>query len=139
MTTATADYRSAIARIKTTYAGTKVGASESIFAMLAPSLGLDLITPSTFLRAISEGSEATAQDKSTIDDQISQRQIAVYVYNAQNATPDIQQQISAAKNNDIPVTTITETLSPRGTTWQAWQTAQLVALEQALAQSRAGQ
>ena len=52
------------------YAGTPVGASESIFAMLAPSLGLDLITPPTFLKAISEGTDVPVADKETIDTQI---------------------------------------------------------------------
>ena len=44
-TTATADYKAVIADIKAKYAGTPVGASESIFAMVAPALGLDLLTP----------------------------------------------------------------------------------------------
>ena len=49
--------------IRTTYAGTPVGASECIFAMLAPALGLDLVTPPGFLTAISEGTDPTAADK----------------------------------------------------------------------------
>ena len=40
-TVALADYNATIAAIKAKYAGTQVGASESIFAMLAPALGLD--------------------------------------------------------------------------------------------------
>ena len=49
---------------------TPVGASESIFAPLADALGLDLITPATFLDAISEGTDPTAADKATVDSQI---------------------------------------------------------------------
>ncbi len=131
-TSGLAQYHALISRIKTTYAGTPVGASESIFALMAPALGLNLITPPTFLTSISEGTEPTAADKATIDRQISAHEIKVYVYNSQNATPDIQSQIDEAKAANIPVTTITETLSPAGATFQAWQVAQLQALAAAL-------
>ncbi|MFL5737686.1 MAG: metal ABC transporter solute-binding protein, Zn/Mn family [Actinomycetota bacterium] len=130
-----AGYHQTISDIKSKYAGTPVGASESIFAELAPALGLKLLTPPAFLTAISEGTDPTAADKATIDQQISSHQIKVYVYNSQNATPDIQQQIAEAKRVGIPVTTITETLHPEGATFQAWQVGQLQSLESALAQS----
>jgi zinc/manganese transport system substrate-binding protein len=130
-----ADYKKVIAGIKSKYAGTPVGASESIFAMVAPALGLDLVTPAGFLKAISEGTDPTAGDKKTIDRQIATKAIKVYVYNSQNATPDIQTQIRAARSRGIPVTTITETLTPATASWEQWQTTQLTALEAALAQA----
>ncbi len=55
-----AAYHRLIATIRATYAGVPVGASESIFALLSPALGLRLITPPSFLAAISEGTELTA-------------------------------------------------------------------------------
>jgi zinc/manganese transport system substrate-binding protein len=128
-------YFDTIAQIKSSYAGTPVGASESIFAMLSPALGLNLLTPSAFLTAISEGTDPSAADKATIDAQIKGKQIKVYVYNSQNATPDVQAQVDAAKAAGIPVTTITETLTPAGASFQDWQVAQLTALKQALAQA----
>src|SRR6478752_1788231 len=96
--------------------------------MLAPSLGLDLITPAPFLTAISEGTDPTAEDKRTSDQQIASKEIAVYVVNGQNSTPDVQDQVKAAKAQGIPVVTITETLTPAGASFQDWQTAQLVEL-----------
>ena len=134
-TTALADYKAAVADIRAKYAGTPIGASESIVAMIAPSLGLDLVTPADFLTAISQGSEPTAVDKATSDSQIKGRQIKVYVYNRQNATPDVQAQIDEAKIQGIPITTITETMTPSTTTWQQWQTAQLGSLRAALAEA----
>jgi zinc/manganese transport system substrate-binding protein len=127
-------YFDLVAQIKAAYAGTPVGASESIFATMAPALGLNLITPERFLTAISEGTEPSGADKATIDAQIAGRAIKVYVYNGQNATPDVQAQVDAARAHGIPVVTITETLSPAGTTFQDWQVAQLTAVRQALAQ-----
>ena len=128
-------YFDTIARIRTEYAGTPVGASESIFAMLAPALGLDLLTPPSLLRAVSEGTDPTATDKATVDAQIKNHKIRVYVYNSQNATPDVQAQVRAAKAAGIPVTAITETLTPEGTSFGQWQLGQLDALEEALARA----
>ena len=96
--------------------------------LLGQALGLDLLTPYSFLKAISEGTEPTAGDKTTIDRQIADKQIKVWVYNSQNSTPDVQRFTDEAHGKGIPVTTITETLSPATATFQAWQLAQLKAL-----------
>jgi zinc/manganese transport system substrate-binding protein len=128
-------YKAQIAAIKRRYAGVPVGASESIFAPLARALGLKLLTPASFLQAISEGGEPTAADKSTIDRQIARRQIKVWVYNSQNSTPDVQRLTDAARSKGIPVTTITETLTPASASFQGWQVAQLRALRSALARA----
>ncbi len=134
-TVALRPYDSAVSAIKASHAGAPVGASESIFAMLAPALGLDLITPPSFLRAISEGTDVSAADKQIIDDQIRTHQIKIYVYNSQNVTPDIQVQLREVRAAHIPVATITETLEPAGATFQAWQTKQLLGIESALARA----
>jgi zinc/manganese transport system substrate-binding protein len=130
-----AKYSDLIAAIKHTYGGTPVGASESIFAMMAPALGLKLLTPPTFLRAISEGTEVSAADKQTIDRQISHHLIKIYVYNRQNVTPDVRTQLVAAKAANIPVASITETLSPSAGTFQAWQISELEGIRDALARA----
>lgn len=131
-TTGLATYHRLISEIKSKYAGTPVGASESIFAPLSDALGLKLTTPPSFLKAISEGTDPSAADKSTIDGQIKNKQIKVYVFNSQNATPDVSAQVNAAKKAGIPVTTVTETLSPKGASFQDWQSSQLRSLETAL-------
>lgn len=133
-----ARYHRLIDQIRSRYAGTPVGASESILAPLAPALGLKLLTPSGFLDAISEGTEPTAADKETVDRQIAKREIAVWIYNRQNATPDVQRLNDAAKAVGIPVVTMTETTTPEGASFQAWQSRQLEALRAALEKARAG-
>ena len=57
---------------------------------MARALGLRLLTPESFLDAITEGADPTARDKSTADAQIEQHRIDVFVYNRQNATPDVR-------------------------------------------------
>jgi zinc/manganese transport system substrate-binding protein len=133
--TALAEYHRLISAIKATYAGTPVGASESIFAPLSDALGLNLLTPASFLKAISEGTDPSAADKAAIDAQITQKKIKVYVFNTQNSTPDVAAQVSAARKQGIPVTGVTETLSPANASFQDWQVAQLKALQAALKQA----
>ena len=130
-----AAYKSEIATIRKRYAGTPVGASESIFTPLAHALGLTLVTPDSFLKAISEGTDPTAKDVTTIDRQIARRELKVWVFNSQNSTPDVQRLTDAARARGIAVATITETLTPATATFQAWQVAQLRALRAALARA----
>jgi len=134
-TKALAQYTRVIATIRRRYQGVAVGASESIFAPLAEALGLKLLTPASFLKAISEGAEPTASDITTIDRQISDRQIVVWVFNSQNSTPDVQRITDAARKRGIPVTTITETMTPASARFQDWQSHQLEALMRALAEA----
>jgi zinc/manganese transport system substrate-binding protein len=130
-----AHYKQLLATIKRRYHGVSVGASESIFQPLAQALALRLRTPASFLKAISEGTDPTARDLTTIDRQVADRQIRVWVYNSQNSTPDVKRITDEAKKRHIPVTTITETLVPATATFQAWQSNQLEALQRALHQA----
>ncbi len=127
-----ARYNQLEADIKAKYVSTPIGASESIVTPLSESLGLKMLTPETFLDAMSEGTDPTAADKATIDQQISGKQIKVYVYNSQNSTPDVAAQVDAAKKQGIPVATVTETLAPANATFQDWQTQQLQGIADAL-------
>jgi zinc/manganese transport system substrate-binding protein len=132
-----ARYDQLIAEIKAKYAGTAIGASESIVTPLAEELGLKVLTPESFLDAISAGAAPTVADKSTADQQIRTRQIKVFVFNRQNATPDVMALVTQAKAVGIPVTTVTETPVPATASFQDWQVGQLVALEQALSSAAA--
>jgi zinc/manganese transport system substrate-binding protein len=125
-------YHRLIDRIRTRYAGVPVGASESLFALQAPALGLKLITPYGFLKAVSEGSEITAQDIVTTERQLTSRAIKVWVYNSQNVTPEIQRLNGLARARGIPIATVTETLSPATDSFQQWQVSQLTGLAAAL-------
>jgi zinc/manganese transport system substrate-binding protein len=130
--TGLAQYHALIDAIKARYGGVPVGASESIFALQAPSLGLRLITPGSFMKAVSEGTELAAQDKVTAERQITSHSIKVWIYNSQNATPDIEELNALARVNGIPIATITETLQPPTASFEQWQSAQLEGLAKAL-------
>ncbi len=109
-----------------------MGYSESIFRPLGEDLGLRLMTPYSFAKAIAEGGEVSAQDKQTVDRQAERREIAVWVFNSQNVTPDVKRVNEIARAHGIPIATVTETLAPAGDTFEQWQVAQLEGLERAL-------
>jgi zinc/manganese transport system substrate-binding protein len=128
-----AKYKSLIASIRQRFSGVPVGASESIFEPLAEGLGLKLLTPAGFMNAISEGTDPTAADRSTTDNQIRSKQIKLWVFNSQNSTPDVQRLTSEARAAGVPVATITETPVPATASFQDWQSRQLEAIQAALA------
>jgi zinc/manganese transport system substrate-binding protein len=118
-------YRDTIEVIRQKYAGAPVGATESIFVYLAASLGLQLVTPPEYMKAISEGADPSAADKATVDRQIVQGRIRVLVFNAQNTTPDVNAYVDKARAHGIPVIAVTEMLTPTKASFQDWQTGQL--------------
>ncbi len=130
-----AEYKELISRIKSTYSGTPVGASESIFEPLAPSLGLKLITPKGFMDGIAEGTEPTPSEKASADEQVKDGLIKLWVYNSQNATPDVKRLNEEAESAGIPIATVTETLTPEGASFQQWMARELKGIEAALARA----
>jgi zinc/manganese transport system substrate-binding protein len=121
--------------IRARYTGVPVGYSESIFQGLGEDLGLRLMTPYSFTKAIAEGTDVTARGKEAVDAQASAHQIKVWVFNSQNVTPDVQRVNQIAQRQGIPIATITETLTPVSATFQQWQVAQLEGLQRALRQA----
>jgi zinc/manganese transport system substrate-binding protein len=128
-------YHALIAQIRARYAGVPVGYSESIFQPLGEALGLKLLTPYSFAKAIAEGAEVSAQDKQTVDREASSREIAVWVFNSQNVTPDVQRVNELARAAHIPIATVTETLAPASDSFEQWQVDELEGLARALHQA----
>jgi zinc/manganese transport system substrate-binding protein len=134
-TSALAHYEALVADIRAKYAGIPIGASESVVTPLADGLGLTVLTPPSFLAAVSEGTGPSASDKSVVDAQIRTRQVKVFIYNMQNATPDVAALVTEARAYGIPVVTLTETMVPSSGTFQGWQAGQLERLAAALKQA----
>ena len=126
------DYHDTIDAIRQKYAGTGVGATESIAAYMAEGTGLNLVTPYRYLKAISEGTDPIASDRAEVQNEIASKSIKVFIFNSQNSTPDIQGLVAKARAAGIPLVKITETLAPATSTFQDWQTGQLKDLLSAL-------
>jgi zinc/manganese transport system substrate-binding protein len=118
--------------IRARYSGVAVGYSESIFQGLGEDLGLRLLTPYSFVKAIAEGTDVTAGDKETVDAQARRHLISVWVYNSQNVTPDVLRVNQIVRRAHIPIATVTETLAPASASFQQWQVGELEALLRAL-------
>jgi zinc/manganese transport system substrate-binding protein len=127
-----ARYNALRREIRARYAGVPVGYSESIFEGLGEELGLKLLTPYSFVKAIAEGTDVTAQDKQAVDAQARSGAIKVWIYNSQNVTPDVQRVSQIARRRRIPIATVTETLAPASDSFQQWQVAELERLRNAL-------
>ncbi len=130
--TALDSYHKRINEIKTKFAGQKVGATENIFVYLANALGLNLITPPAFMGAVAEGNDPPASSVVTFEQQVRQKQITVLVYNVQTATDVTNTIKQLAAQQNIPIVGVSETIQPPDASFQDWQTAQLLVLQNAL-------
>lgn len=130
--TSLVEYQGRIADIKQQFGGTKVAATEDIFAYLADAAGLDLVSPPAFTQAVGEGNDPPAASVVTFEDQLRSGQVRVLVYNEQTVTPltENMKQLAAAQN--IPVVGITETIQPPDASFEEWMDAETVNLENAL-------
>ena len=129
-------YTDRVAEIKSKYAGSPIGSTESIFVYMAGALGLNLISPPDFMNAVAEGTDPPASALATFHDQVAGKRIKVLVYNLQASSALTASLKQLAQQQNIPLVGVSETLQPVGATFQDWQTAQLTALEAALASAR---
>jgi zinc/manganese transport system substrate-binding protein len=125
-------YTTRLGEIKAKFAGVPVGSTESIFVYMANALGLNLVSPPEFMKAVAEGNDPPAQSVADFQNQITGKQIKVLVYNVQTATAVTTNIKHMAAAVDIPVVGVSETLQPETATFQDWQLSQLITLENAL-------
>jgi zinc/manganese transport system substrate-binding protein len=130
--TALKPYNDRIAETKHKFGGVAIGSTESIFVYMANALGLNLISPPEFMTAVSEGNDPPASAVVEFQNQVSGKQIKVLIYNVQTATAVTTNVRQLAESNNIPVVGVSETLQPESATFQEWQLAQLLTLENAL-------
>lgn len=134
-----AEYQGRIAAIKQQYSGTKVAATEDIFAYLATASGLDLISPPAFIEAVAEGNDPPAASVVEFENQLEAKQPVVLVYNEQTVTPLTENIKALAAQEDIPVIGVTETIQPPDATFEEWMNAELIDLQNALNANQLGQ
>ena len=125
-------YHNLINQIASSYGNTPVGATESIFVDMAYTTGLNLISPPEFMDAVAEGNEPSARDVATFQNQITNHQIKVLVYNTQTVTSLTEQLKAMAQQNNIPIVGVSETMPLGAQTFQGWHANELELLRQAL-------
>ena len=130
-------YESRVAAIKQQYAGRRIASTESIFVYMADTLGLDLISPPEFMKAVAEGNDPPASSVNTFRQQLQTREATVLVYNKQTETDLTSTMQQLAAQQHIPIVGVYETLQPPGVSFQDWMVAELTGLESALAETPA--
>jgi zinc/manganese transport system substrate-binding protein len=127
-----APYRARLAEIKAKYSGTAVASTESIFVYLADYLGLNVISPADFMKAVAEGNDPPAPSVAQFQTQIAAKQMKILIYNQQTVTDVTSTLKKQATNAGIPVVGVTETIQPPDATFEQWFDAQLLQLQNAL-------
>lgn len=122
---------SKMAAIKSQFGGTPIALTETIFQYQAVPLGLKVLTPFAFQKAVAEGTDPPANAVVTAEEQIERKQVKVLVYNRQTIDRLTRKLRNDAKAAGIPVVGVTETM-PSGSDYQTWMIAQLSCLEDAL-------
>ena len=123
--------RQKIAALRSRWNGTPVGLTETIFLYQANPIGLSVLTPFEFQKAIAEGNDPPADTVVTAENQVKGKKIRVLIYNEQTISSITTRLQDDAKAAGIPVVPVTETM-PSVVSYQDWMLSQLAALERAL-------
>jgi zinc/manganese transport system substrate-binding protein len=121
-----------MAQIAGRYSGTPIGLTETIFLYQALPLGLKVLTPFEFQKAVAEGNDPPADTVVETQNQIKQKKVKILVYNEQTISPITAKAQADAKAANIPAVAVTETMPP-GETYQTWMLRQLDEVRNALA------
>jgi zinc/manganese transport system substrate-binding protein len=122
-----------IAALKTKYDGTPVAFTEPVAEYQADAIGLKVMTPEGFMRAIEQAIDPKPADLAAERDLNTGKKVKVLLYNSQVTSPVTKDIYDLAVKNGVPVVGVAETIPPQYKTYQEWQLAQLSDLEKALA------
>lgn len=122
----------AVAAFKAKYAGVPVAVTEPVADYMLEAVGADIATPFSLQAAIMNGTDPSPQDVTTQNALFSSHQVKVFVYNQQVTDPLTQSFLDLAKQNDIPVVGVYETMPTPGYNYQSWMLAEVDALRKAV-------
>jgi zinc/manganese transport system substrate-binding protein len=121
----------AMAQIHDRYAGAPIAATEPVFEYMSQALGLRVLTPRAFQKAIEEGVDPSASALAQMEDQVKKRQVRVLVYNTQTVSSVTRRVRELADHQGVPIVGVSET-EPPGKSFQQWMVGQLGDLDAAL-------
>jgi zinc/manganese transport system substrate-binding protein len=109
-----------------------VAITEPVPLYLLEAVGLENVTPEDFSEAIEEGNDVPPSSLAATLALFETGDVALLAYNEQTSSPETEQVRAAAEAAGVPVVDFTETL-PEGDDYVSWMTANLDAIEEALA------
>jgi zinc/manganese transport system substrate-binding protein len=126
------ELRAQVRSIRERFAGAAVAYTEPVPGYLVAAAGLRNLAPTSFTRAIEDGSEPSSSAVAQMTALVTRKKVRVLLYNDQAVSPITARVRSAAIAHGIPVVGVSETLPPH-LTFQQWQLGQTRALAAALA------
>jgi zinc/manganese transport system substrate-binding protein len=129
-----APLRAKIAAMRRAYRGTPVTATEPVFGYMASAIGLDMRNQ-RFQIAVMNDTEPASSDIAAFENDLTRHRVRVLVYNNQTEDALTDKMRGMARAAGIPVVGVSET-EPPGKDFRNWMTAQLSALDSALARRR---
>ncbi|GIF62142.1 metal ABC transporter substrate-binding protein [Asanoa ishikariensis] len=119
------------AAIRSAHSGAGVAITEPVPLYLLEACGLANKTPEEFSEAIEEGTDVPAAVLKETLDLFAGKQVELLAYNEQTSGPETEKVLAAAKDHQVDVVPVTETL-PAGKDYLTWMTENLSAIETAL-------
>jgi len=125
------DIKRMFAIISARWGGAPVGLTENLFLYQTRPLGLRVLTPAEYQKAVGEGTDPPAEAAAEAENQIMDHRIRLLIANGQNASTASQKVQDEARQAGIPVVEVTETM-PAGDSYQSWMLKQLDEIQAAL-------
>ena len=120
--------------LRAKYAHSPVAYTERVSEYLLRDAGLSVVSPPGFSRAIEDGNEPSAADTHAMNDLFAARRVRVLCYNPQATSATTDAVKTRAKDSNVPVVEMTETLPKNEPDYQTWMLHQTQALLAALGQ-----
>jgi zinc/manganese transport system substrate-binding protein len=115
--------------------GVPVAFTEPVYGYMAEALGLKVLSPEAFMKAVEEGNDPPSAAVAQEQDLLTSHEVKVLLYNSQTVTRITTSVKSTATSNGVPVVGISET-EPPSKTYQQWQLDELAQVAAALGSSR---
>ena len=134
-----ATWNQAIASFRAKYPNTPVAVTEPVADYMLQAAGTDIMTPFPFQADIMNGVDPSAQDTTLQRSLFTQHKVKVFLYNQQVTDSLTESFISLAKENDVPVVGVYETMPVPGYDYQSWMLAETHDLQQAVATKKSAE
>lgn len=118
--------------LRATSAGVGAAITEPVPDYVLKALGMTIVTPTAFSKAIEQGTDAPATVLEQTLATFSSGQAKLLVYNVQTTGAQVDAVLAAAKKAAVPAVPVSETL-PSGLDYITWQKGVLASIAQALA------
>jgi zinc/manganese transport system substrate-binding protein len=122
----------AIAAYKSAHRGTPVAVTEPVADYLLQAMGMKILTPFVFQSDIMNGVDPSPEDITLEDNLFTNHQVKVLCYNQQVVDALTSSFENSAKQADVPVVGVYETMPTPSYDYQTWMMAELSAIEKAV-------